>query len=278
MHRLSSAFAVMLGALVGVGGASPPDVLVRVLPSATETWVGRAVVFNVVVSDVGGADASGVSVSVAVAGDARGKVVGSEQAVGSCSNPSPGAMTCTMDLQRAGTAVIRLQVEPMLPGSLVVSSHVAAEGDANGSNDDATASTIVHPGRQGPPALRPSGRPEGAIPDTRDERVAWVRGSFDVSEPGRLTVHVVDRADGAQLPVLAGSAVGSTKLTARRTTVTAPIGTAATTTVLRVVYDIRLPEARLRAHRVYQIVVRVVDLEGQEGNTLAIAFRLQPTT
>jgi hypothetical protein len=119
-----------------------------------------------------------------------------------------------------------------------------------------------------------SGQPKGATPDAK-RRTATVRGKVDVSEPGTLTVQVVDRALGTNIPLLAGSIVGPTRVRGRQVTVAAPVGDAATVHNTHLVYNIRLALAQLRPSHVYALVVQAVDLEGQQGDALQIPFRLR---
>lgn len=245
---------------------------VKILPSSTETWVGRAVVVNVVVSNLGGEDVAGARVMTTVRGAVATAVT---QTLGSCSIAAPGQVACSIDLlARAATARIRIPLRPARPGKIEVSATASAPGDANPADNTAAASTLVRPGRPGPPAVRSVGDPDGAVPDPRNLRIVSVKGRIDVSEPGRLTVRVLDRQTASALPMLAHSTIGSTRLTGWRKTVTAPVGDGRTTGATHVVYELRLPRARLRPKAAYTLAVRVVDLEGERGNILEIPFRL----
>lgn len=274
--------AAGLGLLVAVAGAAghvratrPADVSVKVLPSSAETWVGRSVVYNVVVSNLGGEDAAGVRADATIGGEAGGVPVSVTPTLGSCSMAESVHVVCSIDvLPRAATAKIRIQVRPALPGSIDFSSTTSAPGDANTANDTASASTVVRPGKPGPPSVRIGKKPGGATPDPRDARFASIKGRIDVSEPGQLSLKVVGRSPATVVPVLVGTSIGTMKLTVRRTTVTVPVGEAKTTGMTPLLYDIRLPLAKLRATRLYAIVVNVVDLEAEQGNTLEIPFKL----
>jgi Domain of unknown function DUF11 len=273
------ALAAAVGAAhAGAAAPKPADVTVKGHVSSAEAYVGRSVVYSVVVSNVGGSDATSIGVDATIGGDAGAVAVEVTQALGSCSIVQPTHVTCSIDvLPRHETAKIRVQVSPALPGNIEFSSTTSAPGDADTTNDSSTATTAVHPGQPGPPEVRMGRSPKGAAPDPKG-RTATVTGKIDVSEPGKLTVQVVDRALATNLPLLVGTTIGPTRLGVRQTAPIAAVGDAKTTGSTVVLYEVRLPLARLRPKRVYALVVQVVDLEGQEGNTLQIPFRLtQPT-
>ena len=275
------ATVVAVGALTAAAGSSsaaapkPADVTVKVLASSSDAYVAGKIVYNVLATNLGGADTANVTVDATIGGNGNAAALTVTQSLGTCAIAEPTHVSCSIPVLAHGTtAKIRVQVKPNLPGNVDFSATISASADANPTNDSATATAVVHPGKPGPPEVRMSGQPKGATSDPK-RHTATVRVKVDVSEPGTLTVQVVDRTLGTSIALLPGSIVGTTRLRVRQATVTAPVGDAATVHNTHLVYEIRLPLAQLRPSHAYALVVEAVDLEGQQGDALQIPFRLR---
>jgi hypothetical protein len=222
------------------GGPRPADVTVTILPSSPDVYVVRRIIYTVLVSDVGGLDASGVTLNATVGGNANAEAFEVTQEQGTCSIPTTGSLSCALGTVAHGSTVkIRLRVRPFLAGTIQVSAKTSAATNADKTNDTTSVSTPARPGNPGSPQLKNEDGPNAAIviPVTTPPVVtppvvtppvaippvvtppapvgtpAIVSGRIGVSEAATLDVQVVNKTTGATIPLLQGSVVDSPPLT-----------------------------------------------------------------
>src|SRR5919204_649776 len=146
------------------GGPRPADVSVTILPSSPDVYVVRRIIYTVLVSDVGGLDASGVTLNATVGGTANAEAFEVTQEQGTCSIPTTGSLACSLGTVPHGSTVkIRLRVRPFLAGTIVVSAKTSAATNADKTNDTTSVSTPARPGNPGSPQLKNEDGPNAAI-------------------------------------------------------------------------------------------------------------------
>lgn len=273
--------AVVVGAAIAAGADAapppkPPDLAVKVMPSAEAVYVGRGLVYSVIVSNRGGAEADGIVAEIAFGGDADAGEVDVSGDGATCSLAQPARVSCALDLLNRGESTrIRLHVRPQSTGTIELSTTATAPADSDTSNNTATATTPVRPGKPGPPELSGSRRPELRTSKPPGPAAVVVSGRVDVSEPSAVAISLVDRTLGRTLVLSPGSLVTGAKLTTKRAVLRSSVGDAKRGGSTSIEYALRLPAAKLQVGHVYAVIVDAIDLENEQAKQLLLAFRMK---
>jgi hypothetical protein len=280
--RVIAAFVIVAaGAVLGAGAQAapapkPPDLAVKLMPSAETVYVGRGLVYTVIVSNRGGAEADGIGAEVTFGGDADAGDVEASSDGATCSSPQPTRISCTLEvLNRSESTKIRLRMRPETTGMLEVATTATAAVDSDASNNGATATTAVRPGKPGPPELAAGKPPLVGTTKALGPTTMVVSGRVELSEPAAVAVSVVDRTLGRTLYLLPGSVVTGAKLPIRRAVVRTAVGDARHGGNASLEYSLRLPARAGTLGHVYALVVDATDLENEQAKQLVLRFRLK---
>ena len=241
----------------------PADLQVSVLPSRPDVYVNRRLVYTVVVKNVGGSDASGVGVNLGFSSGVDVDTASSARAACVAADP----VDCSIDtLERNRSAKIRIALRPNASGPLV--AHASAglgepELEPAQSNNDASVSTSVRPGKIGPPKLAVPRKPTGSAGSAAFAAV----GEVSVSEPGTLTWRLKNTKTGATLVLLGGTVINGHTYPSSSTVIASGIAGGGNVPV-----TLRF---NLVPGGAYAVVVRATDLEGQTAE-LTVPVRVTP--
>ena len=274
---------VAAGAVLGAGAHAapaprPPDLAVKVMPSAETVYVGRGLVYTVIVSNRGGAEVDGIAAEITFGGDADAGDVEATGDGATCSLPQPTQVACTLGfLSRGESTKIRLHVRPETTGTIEVATTATAAADTDTSNNSVTTTTAVRPGKPGPPELSAGKRPELGTTKALGPVTIVVSGRVELSEPAAVAVSLVDRTLGRTLYLLPGSAVTGAKLPIRRGVIRSNVGDAKHGGNASLEYALRLNAKAVTVGHVYALVVDATDLENEPAKQLTVAFRPKKT-